>query len=313
MPETSLLESLRGTSREKVGFSGLDMKYNLKIRSFLDICMPAAYAHLQRQFKLFSMRDKGIAPVMNYVDLESSAVPIAFGRGLEIDYEVRLHRAGGENGEGAAGGGNRAARLQFNLDVKITGFRGSGDSETLGYEPQAGPPVGLGRAQVMQVLTRPAAPPGRRQVTEVPEELKGMKVHPWEGAYPSVEMFERIPEGYEATHPAPLEQRHGVWGLANTDINQHVTLTEYIVELENLFSQLVFAAQLPLERHSITREQLLFRKPFFPGDSYGLQGTLWVRDRKTLFRGEIYKLAGEGQFAERPSISAGYEGFIGED
>jgi len=296
------LDSFKGTSEGRAGFGELDLNHNLKARAFINLCMGQAFSGLEKRVKLFRLREQGITPIMYYIDIQAAPTPISFGRPLTVDYEIKLQRSG----EGAE------RRLLLNFDSVVTGYRSVGVSGKLGYEPERGPAVQVGRVQVLQVFTRPLAPPGERRVTEVPEELRMLKVHPWEAPYPSEALLKELPEGYAEVESAPPAQVNGVWGLPNTDINQHVTMMEYIMGLENLFSGLVFAAGLPLARHRIAREQLIFRRPFFPGDLYQLQGRLWRKGEKTMFQGGIFAVEGEGVPAPRASVSVSYEGSLEE-
>jgi hypothetical protein len=128
------------------------------------------------------------------------------------------------------------------------------------------------------VLTKPVAAANERQVTAMPESLRNLKEHAWDQALPSVEGLSQAPAGYQRVDVGTWAQRSDVWGMPNTDINQHVNVQEYIMGGENQFSRVLRGAGLPLETHRISRAQFLFRKPFFPGQEYLIRAQLFRRD-----------------------------------
>ena len=149
-----------------------------------------------------------------------------------------------------------------------------------------------------------------KAVTEVPPPYRRFREHPWEEDYPTWDRFNGVPEGYGEDSPeiAPAE---AVWGLPNTDVNQHVNIAEYIAGMENYQSLLLHAAGLPVVRYRLRRADLLFMKPFFAGEAYRLSARLWRRGGETLFLGGIHKADGAGRWPAhdaRPAVFARLEG-----
>ncbi len=297
------MDYYHGTSTARPAFGDLDLNYRLKTRAFIEICMPPMFSELERKFRMFALRKKGIAPIMFYLDFQAAATPLAFGRDVETSYTVAVHRAVRDSGD---------VRLLLDLRSLLKAHRGSGSAEALGFEKEKGPLMEVGTSQVLQVFTRPLAPPGEREVTELPEELAEFDVLPWDRPYPGIELLQQEPRGYTESVPGASHRFTSVWGLSNTDINQHVNVEELMGQMESQFSRLVSAAGLPLERHRIRRVQLVFRRPFFPGQAFGVKGRLWLNGAQTLFTGGLHAIAPEGEWASGPNLAARCEGEVAE-
>jgi hypothetical protein len=264
------------------------------------------FEDLERKFRMFALRKKGIVPIMFYLDFQVTPVPLAFGRDVETEYEVGVYRTAAEERTGAP------PRLLLDLRTVLKAHRGSGSAATLGFEKRKGPLQEVGGGQVLQVFTRPLAPAGERGVSELPEELEAFNVLPWQAPYPTVETMGEEPPDFREVEPGAWRQFTSAWGLGNTDVNQHVNVEEYIAHAEDHFSRLVLAAGLPLARHCIRRTQLVFRKPFFCGEAFGMQGRLWVKDAQTRFIGGFHNISPEGEWTQRPNVAARYDGELEE-
>jgi len=166
--------------------------------------------------------------------------------------------------------------------------------------------------RALHVITRPVAPPGERQVLAVPEALRGLREHPWEGPYPSLELLQTVPPGYQERASGPWQELRSVWALHNTDVNQHVNVHEYLMSMENHFARMLFGANLPLARHRIARTDILFRKPFFLGDAHAIRARLFSDGRHTLLLGGLHRVEPEGGLEPRPSVCARMEGELEE-
>jgi hypothetical protein len=307
MTDIRRMDFLEGQGTALLDFSDLDMRYFLKLRSHIAICMPPVFLDLERTFDMAALRDEGVQPIMYCVKLESAPVPLAFGSDLISEHRIGIFR------HGASGSANGAERLLLDSRAVFKAHRGSGDPRALGLEKEKGALEEVGRAEVLQVFTRPLAPRGERGVSEVPEPLRALRVHPWEEPYPDLAGFEEIPPGFEEAPPSPLQEFTSVWGYPNTDINQHVNVLEYIGGMENQFTRLVHARGLSPQKHFIRHAALIFRKPFFPGEPYGLRGRLWVSGRRTLLVGTFHNMDPEGRMADGANIAARYEGELEDD
>jgi hypothetical protein len=307
MTEAEQQDYLEGRGETRISFEEIDQRYTLKMRAFIKVCMPPIFQDLERRARMFKMRQRGIAPIMFHLVFENTPTPLVFNSRLETEHKVSLRRSVTPD---AKAPGGETVRLLLEMESRLTGRPGSGDADTLGFERGAGPPVPAGSMRALHVITRPVAAPGERQVTEVPEELRSLRVRPFDGPLPGPEALAQVAAGFAPVAAGPWEEYTSVWGLPNTDINQHVNVHEYICGMENHFSRLLFAARQPVERHRIARTELIFRKPFFPGDLYRIRGRIWLNGGKTLLVGAFHKAAAEGQVDERPSVAVRMEGEV---
>ena len=295
---TAELDALVGEGKTPTGFEQIDMNFNLRMRAYIGICMPSMFAHMERRFSMMQLRRDGIAPVLFYVDFHNTNAPLAFARSLLTNHELKLRRSAGERGD----------RLILDSLTRIRGRRQGGGRDSLGYDPDADELVEAGSAHVLHVLTRPAAPPVERRVVAVPEALQGLREHAWTGDMPDIDSVLAVPEGFVEATGGPDCDRDDIWGLPNTDINQHVNVLEYLMGMENQTSRLLNAASLSLTAHRITRCRVLFRKPFFPGQRFILQARLFCKGDQTFVRGGFYGLDGAGQPEARPHVAASITG-----
>lgn len=301
------LDALTGVTEITPHFEHLDMSYRLRMRAFVGMCMPPIFTSLNAHLQMMSLRRNGIAPISFYLDFAAGAVPIAFGRALANEQTIRLYRSvTDENNQPAPAG---TERLMFVSRSIINGRTRTHGHDALGFDDGTGAVVEAGAAEIMHVITRPLAAPGERQVTAVPEELRVLKEHRWEKPLPSVQNLSTPPEGYERVDAGAWEERAGVWGMPNTDINQHVNVQEYVMGGENQFTRLLHAARLSVVRHRIARARLLFRKPFFPGEPYVIRAQLYRRGKLTRMQAG-FQLAGSGQTSPRPSSFVVFDGVI---
>lgn len=301
------LDALTGVTELAPHFDHLDMSYRLRMRAFVGMCMPPIFTSLNEHLQMMSLRRSGIAPISFYLDFAAGAIPIAFGRALANEQTIRLYRnITDENNQPARAG---AERLMFVSRSIIKGRARTHGHDALGFDDGAGAVVEAGTAEIMHVITKPLAGPGERQVTALPEELRVLKEHRWEKPLPSVQNLGTPPEGYERVDAGAWQERAGVWGMPNTDINQHVNVQEYVMGGENQFSRLLHAARLPVVRHRISRARLLFRKPFFPGEPYVIRAQLYRRGKLTQMQAGFY-LTESGQASPRPSSFVVFDGII---
>ena len=122
MPHPAKMDHYHGTGRRELAFSDLDLKYRLKHSAFIEICMPPMFEELERKFRMFALRQKGIVPIMFYLDFQAAPVPLAFGRDVETEYEVGVYRTLADERAGAP------PRLLLDLRTVIQAHRGSGTS-----------------------------------------------------------------------------------------------------------------------------------------------------------------------------------------
>jgi len=280
-----LRDALIGTRTQALAFEHLDMRRRLRLRAFVGLCMPLVFETLHAEVGLFALRRRGYAPVSFYLDFTAGEAALAPGSTLALDYAIRLARSAPE-GAGASGAG----RLMFVSQIDL---RAAAPESDAGAQSDAGaerPTVPAGSARIVHVLTRPAARAGEHRVETVPEELRGLKEHRWEEPLPSLASLERAPDGYAPLEAGPWAESQDVWGLPNTDVNQHVNVKEYVMGAENQFTRLLHGAGLPVAGHRIARARLLLRKPFFAGQTYALRAALYRRNAHTRMHAGFYLL-----------------------
>ena len=313
MTESPTLDCLEGTGEARAAFPDLDQHFFLKPRAYVDVCMLPAFKHLARVADLFAMRREGVYPIMFYMTIEPSDVPLVFGSPLSVDYEVRLRRYRPNPSATAEEGAPASDRFLLDNRFNVSGKRGSGKAEEMDAGRADAPLEPVGRARIVQVLTRPLAPPGQRQVTELPKGFRVLREHPWDEPYPTWQRLGGVPEGFAETSLEP-QPHESVWGVANSDINQHITLTEYIGKMEDHLSRMLHAGGLPLRRHRVRRVETLFMKPFFAGEPYRVTGRLWCAGQETLMLGGIqHQSAQDGTWPpldSRPAVFIRLEGFV---
>ena len=290
LQQSTTLDAITGGGDTPSQFDHIDMTYRLRIRAYVGICMAPIFMSLNEHLKMMEMRKQGIASIMFYLDFANGATPIAFGRRLRTKHTLKLYRSITDKNNQPVRSGTE--RLMFGSESIITARARSHGSETLGFDDGSGPIVEAGRAQILHVLTKPVAAANERQVTAMPESLRNLKEHAWDQALPSVEGLSQAPSGYQRVDVGTWAQRSDVWGMPNTDINQHVNVQEYIMGGENQFSRVLRGAGLPLETHRISRAQFLFRKPFFPGQEYLIRAQLFRRDNLTQMQAGYHLLEG---------------------
>jgi hypothetical protein len=304
------LNELEVLTEGRVHYAFLDQTYHFKIRAFVDICMPPVFTQLFKSFDMFGLRRRGVSTVMVYCDFETLRAPVAYGRQMDTRCRTRLYRSVEERP--GAEGARSATRLLLSSALSVHARLGTGARDQFGYDAGDSEEIEAGRAEVLQVITRPLAPPGQRQVAEVPPELQGLRAHEWERPYPTADLLRDVPAGFAAQETGGWQDRVGVWGLPNTDLNQHVTVTEYIEGVEDYATTRLFGAGQPVARHHLRRARVLYRKPFFAGEAYVIKGNLYRRGADTLLLGGFHKVAPEGQLDGTPSVFARLEGVVHE-
>lgn len=285
-PSNGPLDALTGSAHVASHFDHLDMSYRLRMRAFVGLCMPSVFASLEAHLRMMSLRKRGYAAIMYYLDFTSGTTPLAFGRGVTNEHSLMLYRSITDRSGNPADQG--LERVLFCTSNVLKSRARSHGPEALGFDDGTGELIEAGTAEIIHVITRPLAPPGERQVTSVPEELQRLREHRWQQPWPSAETLGVAPEGYERIELGPVQERTDVWGLPNTDINQHVNVVEYVMGAENQFTRLLHAAGLPVARHHIGRARLVFRKPFFPGEQYRLRAELWRGGDRTRMHAGFY-------------------------
>ena len=303
-----ILPQIESKNPARIFFEELDQDYRLKMRAFIKLCMPGAFATLQQQAPLEVLRGQGIVPIMFYLRFGAPDLPLVFGQALQNQHSIRLTRGVPPARPGAPA----QSRLMVDMEIRLTGRQGSHDPAALGRNTGEGAELEAGTMRALHVLTNPLAKVGARHPGEVPECLRGYQVHDLQGPYPDMASLQQIPQGYVACGGGRWDRMESVWGLQNTDINQHVNVQEYIMGFENLFSCLLHNQGLPLKNHHIQKTEIVFRKPFFPGNRFQLQGQLFLKEGATCMLAGFHGLLPDGGFDPRPATFTVMRGSVRE-
>ncbi len=316
------MDSLSGSRSIPLTWAELDADYTLKLPALFHPCLDALTAVITDAFDLFGMGRRGIAPITHYVELSATAAPLALGRALELRYRIGLFRALLPAGRG----GTPRERLLLDQRIALHGFRRSGSATALGFDDGKGAPVQAGGFRLVQVFTRPFAPPAERQVLQVPAEFSTLRERPLPEPPPSLERLWAEPPGLRDVTPQGVLPLARVWGRGHTDINHHVTVAEYLRLLETSGITLLHAAGLPVAAHRTAHMACLFRRPCYAGDVCAVQGRLLhgplpggllpggpllggtSGSSGTLLLGGVYRRGPEGALEDEPSVAARLQG-----
>jgi hypothetical protein len=169
----------------------------------------------------------------------------------------------------------------------LTGRPATGAPTSLGFEPPLGAPTLAGTGRVLHVLTRPQNPPGHRWVSEIPEEIAFLRPHSFDGPFPTIQHLAQLEDGFVEIEGTAAGLT-GVWGMANSDVFQHIHAREYTVAMENGIALSMAEAKLPLESYLATRARVIFRRPSFVGQRYALTIRLFRRDAEIVALGAFH-------------------------
>jgi hypothetical protein len=295
----------RGKVAAEIG--DLDRNRNLKIRTFVGFVLTPVFRDLQPALRYRDMGASGVTPMQYYQDVVSHPRPHGYGDEFDSLYQIRLCRSV----ESLAGDQRGEARLNERLILEtratLTGKPATAAPTSFGFEPELAPSVIAGTGRVLHVLTRPEAVPERRRVHDAPPEIDFLAEHPFEGSFPTIALLRKPDEDFSEIDAA-FSEHAGLWGVANSDVFQHVNAREYIFATENAITAGLFAAGLPLERLWPTRAQVIFRRPSFVGQHYRLRVRSFRRDDEILSLAAFHPEGQTGDSDERASVFLRFEG-----
>jgi len=298
------MDQYEGSGRFLPSFGDIDQRRHLKMRAFVPLVMPPIFLNLEMRFALSRMLRRGIVPIMFNLTFENSDVPLNLNEPVRVDHRIKLRKSVTPLPEGAP-----LERLLLDMEAQIFATGGV-DDPSAGSEGGGRPGAPVGRLSGYQIFSRIGAPPGQRHVTGAPDELAELKVHPFDGPFPVPEHLVQIPPGFAPAPEGPFPHLDTVWGLPNTDVNQHVNVQEYILGMENHVVRRLHGAGLPQLGHRIARTEAIFRKPFFAGERVRIQGPLLVNGSHTLLIGGYHRLDANGVPEGRASAAVRMEGIL---
>ena len=145
---------------------------------------------------------------------------------------------------------------------------------------------------------------------EVPEPLRGLKEHAFEGEYPSIESMSKVDSGFQEQNVGSWNEFRSIWALHNSDVNQHVNVNEYIHLMEGHFARMLWAAKMPVGRHHILHSESLYAKPGFIGQPFGIHAKLFIKGDNTLLLGGFHTVEPDGKLSPRPSVFLRMQGAL---
>ncbi len=307
MTENKTIEYVEGTGELSGDFSNMDMNFNLKLESYIPMCLPTNYENLEEHFKVANLRKQGIAPIVYYTSIQNTPQPVSFARPIYVKNKVLLRRSITEYKEPGRPD-KKVERLIFDLSTEVSAHQNTGGAEKLGLSDQDGEIIPVGKINIYQIFTKPMALPKERRMTEIPEELRLMQEHPLQTPFPTIEHLREFPKDYQEDLTQAQIPFYSVWGVSNTDVNQHVNMLEYIEGFQNHFTRLLFQAKKPIPKHFVHEAQIIFRKPFFPGQCYAIQGKIGFDGDRTVLVAGFHLADEDGTLDPNPSTFARLEG-----
>jgi hypothetical protein len=302
------LDRVEETRDQLVDIGDLDLHRNLKIRAFLRLVLAPVFRELQPRLRYVEMGRRGITPMQYFQDFRNYPAPHGYGDHFEGRYAIRLCRSVSSERRGPSAEAQQVERLILETRASLTGRPATAAPASLGFEPSLGEPATAGTGRVLHVLTRPGNPPGSRWVAEIPDELGFLALHPFEDAFPTIPLLSEIEDGFTELGAAAL-RLSGVWGVANSDVFQHIHAREYTVAMENGVSLALAAAKLPLENYVATRARVIFRRPSFVGQRYSLSLRLFRRGAEIVALGAFHgEEAAPVEDDSRASVFLRFEG-----
>lgn len=292
----------------EIEIGDLDATRNLKIRSFVSLVLNRVFGEMQSVLRYRDLGFRGITPMQYFQDFRYRTQPHGYGDKFRSRLRIRLCRSLADQRDARSGHMQRRERIVIVTTAELRSRVARADPKSLGFEPELGEDEVAGEATVLHVLTSPHAAPGERSVLTVPPELKFLKEHAFDQSFPTVEILQRVEPGYAELVPSVLPDSIGVWGLANSDVFQHVNAREYIFGMENRLSAVLHAAGLPLGRHRAVRAQVIFRRPSFVGERFRVRCQLFCRQPQTLAIGGFHRVDEAGREDATPNAVLRFEG-----
>ncbi len=286
----------------------LDLRRNLKMPPFVGFVLAPVFHDLQPRLNYAAMGRRGVTAMQYYQEFQNFPAAFGYGNAFSGRYAVRLCRSVANERRGPQGEEQRIERLILETRATLTGRAAMGAPASLGFEPELGGSATAGTGRVLHVLSRPNNPPGERSVQDIPEEISFLELHPFSGLYPTIPLLKALEEGYAAVDAATTVL-NGIWGVANTDVYQHVHAREYLSAMENGITAALAAAGLPLESYAPLRTQVIFRRPSFIGERYALGVRVYRRDAEIVALGAFHN-RGEDPFGNdgRAAVFLRFEG-----
>ncbi|MFT3921626.1 MAG: hypothetical protein QM778_03740 [Myxococcales bacterium] len=231
-----------------------------------------AYRKLWNPTPLASaLRERGILPILSRLKMESLGGPVSVLQPVEVQAWYELCHLRGSNGE--------VQRVLLNLGADLYGSRG----RTHDPQPLAGGErIQVGRVFAEHVFTRPFAAPEARRVSGA--DFEGLDI--------GAEL--PTPDGRGSLAPPDASRAldadfvadpaDTVFGLGQTDSNQHINSLAYIPLFEATALRRLADHGRATEQFQLREIELTYRKPCFAGDRMRSASRVFQRDTTLLVR-----------------------------
>ena len=126
----------------------LDLKRNLKLRTFVSFVLGPVFREMQPRLRYAEMGKRGVTAMQYFAEFEN--MPVAFGYGNEFsgEYAIRLCRSISDEPRGPEAEVRRVERLILETRATLTGRLAAGAPASLGFAPSLGAPSVAGRGRV---------------------------------------------------------------------------------------------------------------------------------------------------------------------
>lgn len=266
---------IRARMREPIRFADLSERYALKLSA---IPQYTAQVHVELSRAYLGGPDfrhhEGVFTPLVYVEIEATDVP--------VDQVKRLSVRGGSHLAKVPDAAGNVERLVREGSYTI-------------LHPHQATELVAGRARMINVFTRYDPDPERRRVTTLPPEWGLSGVPSRVCTLPTVETL--IPHGRT---PDFAEGETHVWHYEQTDLNRHVTGTEYLRILECYLADILHRSGQDVTQSYFSRARIVYRKPCFRGEGY--RCAAWcVHEAPLVLVGAVYKA--EDPPSARPAVA----------
>ncbi len=254
---------LRVRLREPLRFPDLSERLAIKVSGIPNYTARAHFGMWHRKlgapnFNTFT----GVFTPLYYVEIEATDVPIDPLQPIWVRGQTGLARV-------VDAQGNIEHLIRDGHHVVL-----AGDGKTE-----------IGRAHLLNVLTRYDTDPAKRKVTSLPPEW-GV------GEAPSrIETMPKLEDLLPSDRlPDATEQGERRWHYGQTDPNRHVSGMEYVRVMESFAAELAADRGITVKDYFFAGVKILYRKPCFSGEGY--RRVAWLKQNDPLIiAGAIYKTA----------------------
>jgi hypothetical protein len=264
----------------------IDARCRIKLRGVFELFGPVVVDAWRQSAGMEALYARGVWPVLTHYDLELGSQPIAPGHTSELTAALCLGRAP-----------DRA--LVLATEMSVTAYPGSGARESM-LSKQSDVPIVVSKVRSMASLIQPFKP-DELVLRSIPDELAHLAVRE-SLPPPSIDELSSLGPDFEV---AGSTLEHGfVWGMHQSDATQLIWNSEYLFAAEDHLVGALRAADLPLSDFRASRVQVVYKRPFLPGQQCVLRGSVFARKRDRAVVGLLgfHPVDASGTAADLPAV-----------